>query len=452
MSEQMTGKKGLGGYYGLTFLIGIGFFTMGLMDPLYDSFVPMFLAKYIPSKGVIGTIMTLDNIFAILLIPIVSALSDRTRTGIGRRMPYILVTLPLTAIFFGIVPSAALRSLAFLVIALFLLNLFKQAARGPVVALMPDIIPGEYRSEANGVINSMGGIAAIVGTVGLARLMDLDTVWPVIGNTKDKLPFVLSGILVVLATLVLFLFVKEKHADQKTEKREPFFSSIKVILANQDKSALFILLSVFLWFMAYQGVLPFIAMYTMKYLGVSKGTSALSVGMVGISYAIFAIPSGVIAHKIGRRKTIRISLAAVAILGLLLFLHQPATALFSLSQSGATITFFAIMFAFGIFWVSIVTNSFPMLWQMANYNNMGVYTGLYYTSSQLASILAPPITGFLIDAFGFRALFPYLIVFILAAFLTMGFVRRGEALEGPDQFPTGTPEDTPVTKTKGKIS
>lgn len=449
MSRQAAGKKGLGDYYGLTFLIGIGFFTMGLMDPLYDSYVPMFLAKYITSKGVIGTIMTLDNIFAILLIPIVSALSDRTRTGIGRRMPYILVTLPLTAIFFGIVPSAAMRSLAFLVIALFLLNLFKQAARGPVVALMPDIIPGEYRSEANGVINSMGGIAAIVGTVGLARLMDLDAVWPIIGSTRDKIPFVISGILVVLATILLFLFVKEKHTDEETEKREPFFTSIKIILADSDKSALFILISLFLWFMAYQGVLPFIAMYTMKYLGVSKGTSALSVGMVGISYAIFAIPSGVVAHKIGRKKTIRISLAVVALLGLLLFLHQPLVAFFSMSGSAATITFFAIMFTFGMFWVSIVTNSFPMLWQMADYNNMGIYTGLYYTFSQLASILAPPVTGFLIDAFGFRALFPYLIVFILAAFLTMGLVRGGEVTAAPE-----SPGDSPDrrSETDGSIS
>jgi Na+/melibiose symporter-like transporter len=98
-------KKSMKGYYGLTFLIGLGFFTMGLMDPLYDNYVPILLSRYIGSKGIIGTIMTLDNIFAIFLIPIVSAISDRTRTKIGRRMPYIIVTLPLTAVFFSLIPS-----------------------------------------------------------------------------------------------------------------------------------------------------------------------------------------------------------------------------------------------------------------------------------------------------------------------------------------------------------
>ena len=101
----MTEKRsGFADYYGTTFLIGLGFFTMGLMDPLYDSYVPIFLGDYIASKGLIGSIMTLDNIFAVFLIPVVSALSDGTRTRFGRRMPWILATLPPTAILFALLP------------------------------------------------------------------------------------------------------------------------------------------------------------------------------------------------------------------------------------------------------------------------------------------------------------------------------------------------------------
>ena len=142
-------KKSLSGYYATTFLIGLGFFTMGLMDPLYDNYVPMFLGKYISSSALVGAVMTLDNILAVFLIPIFSALSDRTETRIGRRMPYIITLLPLTAIFFALVPFSALESLAFLIITVFLLNIFKQAVRGPVVALMPDMVPADLRSEAN---------------------------------------------------------------------------------------------------------------------------------------------------------------------------------------------------------------------------------------------------------------------------------------------------------------
>lgn len=422
-------RKSLKGFYKITFLIGLGFFTMGLMDPLYDSFVPLFLRKYISSKGVIGSIMTLDNIFALFLIPIVSAISDKTNTPIGRRMPYIIVTLPLTAFFFSLIPFAALKSLAFLIVVLFLLNIFKQAARGPVVALMPDTIPGDYRSEANGVINTMGGIAAIVGTVGLSKLMDININLPVIGNTKDKLPFVISGILVVIAVILLFLFVKEKQKAESNEEREPIFKSLKLVFSAKEKSAMLILISLFIWFLGYQGILPFITMYAVDYIGVTKGVAGISPGMVAIAYALFAIPSGIVAHKIGRKKIIRFSLIMLVFIILILYFHKPITESLNLSQSLSILTFWVILFFFGIFWVSIITNSFPMLWQMATYNNMGIYTGLYYFFSQAAAIISPPITGFLIDFFGFRSIYMFGSLCMLFAFITMAFVKKGEVTD-----------------------
>jgi len=420
------------GYYKTTFLIGLGFFTMGLMDPLYDTYIPIFLNKFLESKSLIGLIMTLDNVFAIFLIPIVSAISDRTRTRIGRRMPFIITTLPLTAIAFGLIPFTALTTLWALIISIFLLNVFKQSARGPVVALMPDIIPGELRSEANGVINTMGGIAAIVGTIGLAQLMDIPLQLPGRGPTQDILAFPVAGILVLLSALLLFFFVHERHESYETaEKSRPVKESLRLILSAEDKSAFLILLSILCWFIGYQGVLPFIGLYSKEFLQTTSGTAALAAGMVGIAYAIFAIPSGIIAHKKGRKKTIRTALSALIIVLLLVFLHDPVTALLGLSVLGKQITFWILMFFFGMFWVTVITNSFPMLWQMATFSDMGIYTGLYYFFSQLASIIAPPLTGGFIDLFGFRAIFVFAAVFMAAALILMGFVSSGEAFDAP---------------------
>ena len=421
--------KGFKPYYGITFLIGLGFFTMGLMDPLYDTYIPVFLGRFIQSKGIIGSIMTLDNVFAIFLIPIVAAISDRTVTPIGRRMPYIIVTLPLTAVAFGLIPISAELGLVMLILLIFLLNVFKQAARGPVVALMPDIIPGDYRSEANGVINTMGGIAAIVGTVGLARLMDVSVPIPGFGMMKDVLPFPLAGVLVVLATVLLFFFVKEKRGTPETESEErvPIGRSLKLILAQEDKSALLILISLFIWFLGYQGVLPFIGLYSIEYLETSTGTAALAAGMVAIAYAVFAIPSGILAHKIGRRTTIRICLISLTVILFLLFLHDPITRSMGLTPGLRLYSFWGLMFLFGMFWGSVVTNSFPMLWQMASYADMGIYTGLYYFFSQASSIAAPPVTGGIIDIAGFRMIFLFASLCMAGAFVLMSFVTGGEA-------------------------
>lgn len=412
-------------FYLTTFLIGLGFFTMGMMDPLYDSFVPIFLQKYISSKGIIGSIMTIDNIFAIFLIPIVSAISDRTRTPIGRRMPYILVTLPMSALFFALIPFGYLKSLTALIIVVFLLNIFKQSARGPVVALMPDTVPADFRSEANGVINTMGGIATIIGSLFLAKLMDLSINLPVIGNSKDKLPFIIAGILVVFATIILFFTVKEKSRED-SEKKISIGKSLKLIFGSEEKSAILILFSLLFWFLGYQGVLPFVTMYAMQFIGVSKGTAGISPGMVGLAYAIFAIPAGIVAHKIGRKKTISISLIGIFIIIILIFFSKPFVDAMNISQSIHLFIFWILLFLFGIFWVSVITNSFPMLWQMATYSDMGIYTGLYYTFSQTAAILAPPIAGFLMDWLGFRVVFIYTAICMLIAFILMQFVKKGE--------------------------
>jgi MFS family permease len=430
-TEKKMGKKGLEGYYLTTFLIGLGFFTMGLMDPLYDTYVPIFLEKYVSSKALIGTIMTLDNILAILLIPVFSAISDRTHTRIGRRMPFIVICLPITAVAFGLIPIAALTGLWLLIALVFVLNLFKQAVRGPVVALMPDMIPGELRSEANGVINTMGGIATIVGTVGLARLMDVSITLPKFGPTKDILAFPISSVLVIVAVLLLFFFVKEKRAinTEASDKKEPILHSLKVIFGEKDKSALFILLSLLMWFIGYQGILPFVGLYSKDILQTTSGTASLAAGMVGIAYAIFAIPSGIIAHRVGRKRTIRTSLIMLVAILTLIFFHDPLTS--ALGTAFRQYTFWALLFLFGIFWVSVVTNSFPMLWQMSTYKTVGIYTGLYYFFSQLASIISPPITGAFIDLFGFRAIFLYGAVSMLIAFILMRNVHRGEPEDDP---------------------
>jgi MFS family permease len=421
------GKKGFKSYLGLTFLIGFGFFTMGLMDPLYDTYLPVFLGKYIPSMAVIGLIMTIDNVFALFLIPIVSVWSDNTRSGIGRRMPFIITALPLTAVCFSFLPYAAAASLGALVALVFGLNMFKQSARGPVVALMPDTIPGEFRSEANGVINTMGGIATIVGTIGLAQLMNVDIVLPLLGRTKDSLPFPIAGLLVVVAAILVFAFVREKSRDaQAAEEKVSVSASLRSIAGEKDKSALFILLSLFFWFLGYQGVLPFIGKYSIDVLGTSKGSAALAAGMVGIAYALFAIPSGYVAHKIGRKRAIRASLLALAALLAVLFLFGPLTSALGLAGGARIGLFLAFMFVFGVFWVTIITNSFPMLWQMASWGTMGVYTGLYYTFSQAAAIVAPPITGAIIDLAGYPGIFLFAAACMLVAFLLMGKVRRGE--------------------------
>ena len=422
-------KSGFKPYLGLTFLIGFGFFTMGLMDILYDSYVPIFLGKYISRNSLVGAVMTLDNILAIVLIPFVSLWSDNTRTRIGRRMPFIVVLLPLSAVCFALIPYAGGRSLAALLIVIFGLNLFKQSARGPVVALMPDTVPGAFRSEANGIINTMGALGSIISTVGLARLMSLDVNLPLLGNTKNRIPFPVAGLFVVLATILVFAFVRERSRDEEDrEEKVPLIKSLRSIAGEKDKSALWILLSLFCWFLGYQGILPFIGKLSVEVFKQSMSNATLPAAMVGVAQALFAIPSGFVAHRIGRRKAIRGALVVIVVLfSACAFLVSSLAGSLGLGTRFAI--FLAVLFVLGAFWITIITNSFPMLWQMATFGTIGIYTGLYYTFSQGAAISSPPVTGAIIDAFGYPGIFFFAAACMLLAYFLMGKVRSGEPSE-----------------------
>lgn len=402
---------------------------MGLMDPLYDTYVPLFLRRYINANAAVGGIMTLDNLLQLLLIPVISLWSDRTRTRIGRRMPFIVVMLPVSALLFALVPFMAALSFAALLGIIFLFNIFKTSVRGPVVALMPDTIPGNYRSEANGVINMMGGFGLIVSTLFLARLTGVRGLpaW----LPAHGLPFGIAAVCIIIAVLTLLFFVRETIPENAAEeKREPLVASIKRVFTGGDSSVGRILISLFLWFMAYEGVKPFLGLYMVETLGVSEGNAALAQGVAGIAGVIMAVPSGYAAHKLGRRRFIRTSLSLLSLIMLLISFSGLLGARAGLQGTGILVLFLALMFLYGAVWIGIVVNSFPMLWQMASFGTMGIYTGLYYTFSQSAAILAPPLTGLIIDLAGYPGIFIFGALCMAGAYCTMAGVKSGEPESG----------------------
>jgi MFS family permease len=344
-------------------------------------------------------------------------------------MPFIVVMLPVSAALFSLIPPLAAFSLPALIGIIFCFNIFKTSVRGPVVALMPDTIPGDYRSEANGVINMMGGIGLIVSTLILARLMAV----------RASLPFNIASGGIIIAVLVLLIFIREKLPEKPEERAEtiPVWTSVKQVFAPQgaaggqgrDSSVARILISLFLWFTAYEGAKPFLGLFLVETMGVAEENAALAQGMAGISSVMLAVPAGYMAHKLGRRRFIRMSLVFLALILFLIPLSGLMAPRAGLGAGGSLAVFLVLMFLYGAVWIGVVVNSFPMLWQMASFGTMGIYTGLYYLFSQSAAILAPPITGAIIDLTGYPGIFIFGGLCMLGAWFVMAGVRSGEPQE-----------------------
>lgn len=412
--------------FGKTFLLGLGFFGVSVIWSVYNAFVPIFLAdRFLVAAGFIGFFMTLDNIAALLIQPAVGAWSDRLRTPLGRRIPFIIIGAPLAALAFILLPVSKSLILFFLAATLLLLSM--AVWRTPVVALMPDITPSKHRSQANGIINFMGGIGAIIAFLGGSALYKMN----------PNYPFLLGSGLVAISALLVFLFIKEpKVMTEKAEETPTLKESINFILHDSDKSALRILFAIFFWFIAYNGIEAFFTLYARNHLGMAEADGARLLGQLSLFFVLFSLPSGYIGAAFGRRRTIMTGIILMAAcVALMYFLPAStlATLITKLPVLGEVPIVGIILMAAGISWALININSLPMVVDMTESSRIGTYTGLYYLFSTLAAILGPIMYGLIIQFSGnlFSLVMLVSPLFLMMALASIAGVKGGEArLEG----------------------
>ncbi len=409
--------------YPKTFLLGFGFFGVSVLWAVYNAFVPIFLSqRFGLEPGLIGFIMTLDNIAALFIQPPIGALSDRIRTPIGRRMPFILVGAPIAAVAFAFVPMA--QALPLFIASIVTMLLAMAVYRTPVIALMPDITPSQYRSQANGVINFMGGVGAIIAFLVGSSLYE----------KSPSLPFWVGAALVVVASALVLIFIREpKEHEPVPEKEAGVIRNLQIIAADRDKSALRLLLAIFFWFLGYTAIEAFFTLYGTNHLGLSEAESARQLGDLSLFFVLTAIPSGLIAARIGRRVTISAGILLLGAVLLVIFFLPPAVltiALTKLPVLGSVRVISALLMAGGVAWALININSLPMVVDVAPQDRIGTYTGLYYFFSTLSAIVGPISNGWLVQWTGnnYNVVMLAAPVFMLAALVCMLGVRKGEAV------------------------
>ncbi len=438
-------KKELAFNWKFTFLIGLGFFGIEMLWRLYNNFVPIYLqsgstifdaSQTNPIKGFglntfnTGLVMGIDNLAALFLLPIIGALSDKTSTKIGKRMPFILFFTPIAAISFALIPlapnlitpetngniSAMSGLFATFMIIISTMLLAMAAFRTPVISLMPDLTPSPQRSKANGVINFMGGLAGVIGTLILAPLFD----------KNQSTPFIIGAIILVVAVIALFIFVKERKLsliDDEEEVSEEqkglsILKNLKDVPRANRRTLTFLMLAIFFWFVAFNGVDTWFTSYGVTVLGLTAGEAGKIFSVALVSFIIFAIPAGLIGTRYTRKKTIITGLVIFTIILIIINWTENITAITILLAIG------------GASWALININSLPMIIDTSTTENMlGTYTGMYYIASQLAAILGPAIIGWVVDLAGgdFRKLFVIVPLFFGIAVIAMLFVTHGEA-------------------------
>ena len=408
--------------YKRTVLIGMAFLTISAFWQMYDNVIPLILKNTFGlGETVTGAIMAADNVLALFLLPIFGALSDKVRTPIGRRMPFIITGTALAFIFLMILPFADnTMNLSLFVVGLFILLISMGTYRSPAVALMPDLTPKPLRSKANAIINLMGAVGGVFTLVMIKILVGK-------GDRPDYYPLFLAvGILMIVGVTLLFFTIKENKLRQEIEIDEVEETAEEASVVSGPlpkdvkKSLIFILMSVAFWFIAYNAVTTAFSRYATEVWGLEGGGYADCLMIATVAAIISYIPIGMISSKIGRKKTILIGIVLLGSCFLVAGLYP--------TYHVTMVIFFGII---GFAWAAIGVNSYPMVVEMSKSGDVGKYTGYYYTFSMAAQVITPILSGALLEHVSYRTLFPYSVTFCILAFITMSQVKHGDSKPMP---------------------
>ena len=478
-----------------TMLIGFAFFGILLLWQVYDSWCPTFLselfAKALPNhtghtyeywrsitaangydavsvdnaikqcnsiienqQYLVGIMMAIDNLAALILLPIFGMISDKTKSPIGKRMPYILVGTFVCAVAFPFIPLLFhMNNLVGVIVMMAVVVLFAMMYRNPAVALMPDITPKPLRSKANGIINIMGYIGGAFATVvgiffvlsqylGTATTKDSVTglvsykeyTWAHNNPWAIELPFIIASVLMLVSALVLFFTVKEnKVAEEvKDDMARGELEAEVVDKVSEDKPMskankamlIFILAAEFFWFMADNGIATFMGNYTVYYLGAESSSNMVNTILGGVGSVIGFAVGGIIASKIGRKYTLvgglGLTVVAYAVWMVLTFTTNHA--------SGGTfpIWIYIIWFVKGFGMSLVHVNSFPMVVELCPNSKIGQFTGYYYAASMAAQTITPIALGslLLLPKFSWEFLPVYALACVAISTIIFLFVKN----------------------------
>lgn len=432
-----------------TILTGFAFLSICAFWQMYNSIVPLILTNtFHLNETYSGAIMAADNVLALFLLPLFGAISDKTHTKIGKRMPFILFGTGLAIILMNLLPlidnsyaaaPTTFKTVSFVVV-LGLLLVAMGTYRSPAVALMPDITPKPLRSKGNAIINLMGALGGVI-YLGVAAVMYPNSKVEGLAHVNYQPLFMVVSAIMFVAIAVLFLTIKEPKLvaeQQKLEAQHPEWnlaeddgSGSETLPKPVKKSLIFLLSSISLWFLGYNAVETWFTTYVSQVMGQALGGAStcllIATGGAVISY----IPIGVIASKVGRKRTIMAGIILLAVcFGLGYFLTT--------AYSEINVVMFIVFALVGLAWAAINVNSLPMVVEMCRGSDIGRFTGYYYTFSMVAQVVTPIVAGSLMRHISYAVLFPYAALFVALSFVTMIFVKHGdnkpEAKRGLDAF------------------
>ncbi|RSN90094.1 MFS transporter [Streptomyces sp. WAC 05379] len=405
----------------ITFLVALAVFAQESTWNFYESQVPPLLREHIGSAAVVGVLMGMDNLLGIFVQPWIGNRSDRTRTAWGRRIPYLVVGMPIAAALFVVIPHTA-ASLPLLIAVMFAYALVANTFKPIAEALVPDFIAPERRSRANAVVKIATSLTAIVAALISIFLVD----------DHLNIAFAIPAAIMAVSIVVLGVTVRDSRspayqqvlAESLTEPvdgRAPRVRDTFVeIFRDRDRSRLLLLAAILLFGSAWAASRSLITPYGMEALGMSRGDAGGLTLPSGVAFILAAYPAALFAERYGRLRAMAVGMSVFAgamLLGTLLQSPVGATVALCIAAAGAS---------------SFLVNAVVVLWNLApSARVFGTYAGMYTVSWAGGGFLGPALVGGMVDLNGWSLMLVDIAAVALLAIIViarMGTLRRRSAL------------------------
>jgi maltose/moltooligosaccharide transporter len=391
--------------YGQCLLLGLGGLFAGVTGPLLSTFIPPLVRDAVGEhRVVIGTVMAIDNVLLLVLVPWTGAASDRA-TAKGRgRLPLVLWGFVLASAGMAMFPSSAAFGITGLIGAMVVLFTGINLQRSPFQALIADLVPSRYRSLATGSVTFQMCVGAIVFLM-LGRLLGMQTAFLVAAGT------------VMVIALAFALALREPPARQP-QAPQPTFKSLAVAVAtlvrDETSGMRAVFIAAVLVQLTFQTFTTWYALHGTERFGVSPEEVTTGFIAWAVGGVIGALPAGIIGVRFGRRNTMLLGFGVMAVC--LVALHAvttvaQATPLLALASAS---------------WTLPMVNAYPLFVEPVPRSRRGIVAALFLLSMALGGALGDPLNGALFDVLhGYRPLFLMMAGYTALAAVAVLFVPRG---------------------------
>lgn len=387
--------------------LGVGFLAIQLAFATYNAFLPLLYLEFIDSRALIGLLMGTDNLVGLLLIPVVGAWSDRCGSPLGRRLPFIVVAIPLAALTLFAIPFAA-ALLWTLIVTEVLFTVAMHTYRGPMAAVILEHTPPARRSTSSGIAQLLGNLGALLSFAVLARLYDTDA----------RLTFGIASVVLLVSLAVVWSAADRfpRHAEgtvaTSIDGAVAPLAGLRDLLRREHRGSLLVLASLLTTYIAFAGLQAMFPIYGVETLGLSEGRAASLLTAFAASFLVFAVVAGMLGTRFGTVPTMLVGQAILPVLLLVAaVVREPSGVAVVLALSGAA-------------WALFAVPAIALVADLGGRGRLGFFVGLYYVFTMTGQMVGPFVLGSTMDLFGNASMWVAAAIVTLLGFVLLRAGRR----------------------------